>query len=294
MILKSELTSIAARIISILLLICGSAGAQPSPERSISNKELLAEKRGKVVDADTGQGIADAFVVIKWITDSTGYPGLVSGGQWCDLQAVTTTEEDGSFFFVPIRRGQIDLSDRKTYRALTPWGLLSSTHDMSYRMYVYKAGYVRPGDESKISSAKLGGGVELEEYPPDAVLRGYWADLQSIPLRKQRLDGEGTWLYRSLMQRETRCRDRMAEARDAPLWRNLNDELRSGIVELPCDVSPKKKVYTSSVYALLGLIADPNFNKQLNLEIGGDVRNVRAPIEANLLCQATKVGGAAW
>jgi len=63
--------------------------------KAIEYRGMLAEKRGRVVDADTGQGLAGVTITTIW-TSGTYDTGWASSSAGCDLQRVVATDGNGA------------------------------------------------------------------------------------------------------------------------------------------------------------------------------------------------------
>ncbi len=259
--------------------------AAPPTPRDVSNGELFAEKRGTVIDTQSGQGISDATVIIDWLTQSTGVNGVVSGSQWCDLQDMTATDEHGRFSIPAVDKSKLDMSNVGTFQNFLPWGTSSTVHKMTYRIYVYKPGYVRVGDEEKIYAAKFGAGFEWESVP-DVVSQSNPVVIAPIRLGRSHLDAESRWVYPARLDSATHCSGRMSESKDAPRFHEFQEILAAGIASLPCQMPANAKIAPGSSYALRSMIHDSRFEKQLIAAVGG-VAETNVTMQAGVLCRAT-------
>ena len=107
---------------------------------SCAAHELRTEKNGRIVDADTGVGIADAKVVALWTQHSSGVPEMVSAESWCNLQKIVTTDADGNYT-IPDVSHELDAAE-------THFGTLSLNKLRSeWLLVVFKPGYVRVGED---------------------------------------------------------------------------------------------------------------------------------------------------
>lgn len=272
--------------VALLLVSTQRFAAESWHERDVSHKELFSAKDGRVIDVASGQGVPDVFVVIKWMTDSTGIPGVAPGGSWCDLEDVTKTDDDGRFSFVGVH-GKLDISDEGTRYGLTIWGIESSTHTKSYRVFAYKPGYIRDGDEANIYSAKYGSSTILDAVP-DATIKSGSVVIDPIRLKRVNLDPESRWVYAFQIDHTSRCSDRMANFRDAPGLTELRQQIKTGLASLPCEIRGSVIIQPGSGGAFRAMISDRQFEKQFLAELGGDVRQERLPIRAEQLCRATE------
>ncbi len=136
----------ATSSIALTLCACVPGTIQADASRHVSNRELKMEKTGRVVDAATGAGIPGVKVIVNWQTHSSGVPGYSStGGTWCDLQKIVTTDVNGNYTIPDVSK-ELDISDSGTRVGHTPFGFASATHDKDYLLAAFKPGYVRVGD----------------------------------------------------------------------------------------------------------------------------------------------------
>lgn len=97
-------------------------------------REVLAEKRGRVVDSKTGHGISDVAVIVNYQESSSSPAGHSIG---CIHQKIVRTDAEG-FYVVPGAANDIDVADDMLHRILPGF----STGFWASRQY-YKEGYVR-------------------------------------------------------------------------------------------------------------------------------------------------------
>ncbi len=109
---------------------------------SCAAHELRTEKNGRIVDADTGMGIADAKVIARWGQYSSGVPEMVSAGSWCNLQKIVTTDADGRFIIPDVSH---ELDAAEMHFGPLSWNKLRS----EWFLVVFKPGYVHMGVDAE-------------------------------------------------------------------------------------------------------------------------------------------------
>ena len=109
---------------------------------SCAAHELRTEKNGRIVDADTGMGIADAKVIARWGQHSSGVPEMVSAESWCNLQKIVTTDADGRFIIPDVSH---ELDAAEMHFGPLSWNKLRS----EWFLVVFKPGYVRMGVDAE-------------------------------------------------------------------------------------------------------------------------------------------------
>lgn len=223
----------------LFLLVAQTAIAAKGDPRHVSNKELRAEKHGRVVDADTGAGIPGVMLIANWRTDSTGN-GWVSGGTWCDLQKIVTTDADGNFSIPDVSR-ELDLSDRGTKSGLTNLGWLSTTHEKDWVLSTFKLGYVRVSDMDAPAPAGTGrfGGMFWRSPPDVRVFSRGKVEVKPIALRKLQLQPPDLWFYYSAIQTHLGCRDRMSNSIHQPEVSDIFVAMRDNVRPMPCKMPPE-------------------------------------------------------
>jgi len=230
--------------------------ADANKPRHIGNKELTMQKSGRVVDADTGLGIAGAKVIVDWNTLSTGIPGYSStGGTWCDLQRIVTTDENGDYTIPDVSK-DLDLSDRGTHFGKTPFGLASQTHDKEYAIAVFKPGYVPVGDLETVKDAmeqarkRLISGLTLVKVPDVSFSAGKVV-IKQVALRKVDLAWPDLWAYYRMVP--LGCEDRMAHSIEQPESAEILRTIRGIIGPMPCAMEPSTHIDAQSFGIFVGL-----------------------------------------
>ena len=258
-----------------LACIANSALAEPSG--------LTAEKHGRVVDATTGSGIANAHVIVNWVTDSSGVSGILPAGRWCDLQNVVITDASGNFI-IPAVSDPASPSNTEIRRQ-TPIGELSSTSKRSYRVYVFKQGFVRREDVEKIAKSRSGVLFEWEGAPAEHV-SGDQVDLGTLELSPTVLDPESTWVYDASIRRESTCRDRLGKSIQAPAWANLMKEMALSVAPLPCQLPADDLIDPASLKLYRTLVNDAGFRQRMLPLLEGAGRRSNEPVAARTVCSA--------
>ncbi|MGH8041714.1 MAG: carboxypeptidase-like regulatory domain-containing protein [Rudaea sp.] len=226
----------------LMLCACVAAPVQPGSGRHVSNRELTMEKTGRVVDADTGAGIPGVQVIVNWQTQSSGIPGYSStGGTWCDLQKIVTTDANGTYTIPDVSK-ELDLSDRGTRIGKTPYGLASATHDKNYTLAVFKRGYIGVEDLPKVkefedlANRNLIGGPSLDTIP-DVNFHGGKTEIKTITMRKVNLNWSDLWAYYSIIP--LGCSSRDAHAIEAPEAAAITNANRTTVKHMPCSMPPE-------------------------------------------------------
>lgn len=234
-------------IVGGFLAVCcaTSASAYTEPHKA-SDRELRAEKYGRIVDADTGAGVSDVKVIVNWKTSSTGIPGYSStGGIWCDLQKIVTTNVDGNYTIPDVSK-ELDTSDRGTRFGKTAFGFASATHDKTYALTVFKVGYVGVSDWNVVQELDAGVRKNLFDWPgtPDVSLRQGKIVIKPIAMRKIDFTPE-QWGYYTFISTSGTCSDRMANTIEKPELAEIRSEMRNVVRPMACTlpgdsiISPK-------------------------------------------------------
>ena len=265
-------------------LASSSSSMPEGNHRKISTSELLAPKKGYVVDVATGKGISDVFVIADWLTDSSGIAGSARGGQWCNLQRITKTGPDGEFEF-PGVGSDLDTSDAGTRIGVTPYGVASQTHEMTYRIYAIKPGFVRTGDDVKIKYATSGYLFDWQDVQ-NARFSGKDVQIETITMEKTELDPEATWVYEARLLLAADCSDRTASVRNDPEWSSLTSTLASAGRPLACKEEKDVPIKEPSWKLLLRLLQDSKIVPILNKALDEDLKFYQGAIRASQLCAA--------
>jgi hypothetical protein len=205
--------------------------------RTVSNNELLSGKKGRIVDTETGSGIADVIVIMKWITDSSGSPGRISGGEWCNLEKKTQTDANGEFEFPDVGR-ELDVSDRGVHRNYSLLNPMISTHDASYLLTAFKPGFVREGDEERFAAARFDSwNFKWMFLPPDvASQKTNPMILANIVMRRHDVDPLDLIAYDAAIEVSARCLDRLGKDISDPPRADVKKILSSVVRPLMCQV----------------------------------------------------------
>jgi hypothetical protein len=273
------------------------ACADPVGIRHVTNQELTAEKKGRIVDADTQAGISGVKVIVNWRTSSTGMPsGWGNGGStWCDLQKIVVTDADGNYT-IPNVSNELDISDRGTHSKVTPAGVLSVKHDADYALAVFKPGYVRDGDMDIVERGRNYARnnefseLSLQRTPPSEIHAGKLV-LKPIVMRKLDLSWSDLWAYYSWIPLE--CVDRMSKHIQSPESNVIRNSMRDAVREMPCSM-PAHTVITpedlSAFNSLAHGAADVKFLERVKVSEGIKATTTFDPTEkvsttAGTLCR---------
>ncbi len=258
--------------------------AQTGP-RHISNSELRAEKHGRIVDAYTGAGVPDVKVIANWRTSSTGLSGYYSGGTWCDLQKIATTDADGNYT-IPDVSGELDISDRGTHGGLTPSGPLSVKHDADWLLITFKPGYVRVGDREKLSASLVAIDVFAWNRVPDVSIAGGKIEVKPIVMEKVDLSPADAWVYDSKILSAARCHDRTAHEIDAPQFEEMAQQINGIVRPLPCQLPADTPIVPVVRNLFTSIVNDPPFVDRLIAILGNPFVWDDKEIPAGVLCRA--------
>jgi hypothetical protein len=205
--------------------------------RTVSNNELLSGKKGRIIDAETRNGIADVTVIMEWITDSSGSPGLISGGEWCNLEKKTQTDANGEFEFPHVGR-ELDVSDRGVHRNYSLLNPMIFTHDANYLLIAFKPGFVREGDEERFAAARFDSwNFKWMLLPPDvASQKTDPVILANIVMRRRDIDPLDLISYDAAIEGSARCLDRLGKDISDPPRADVKKILGSVVSPLMCQV----------------------------------------------------------
>lgn len=277
-----------ARIFLTFVIFFGALIASAETvKRHVSSAELRAEKHGRVVDADTGAGIPGVKMIANWRTRSDGVPGVVSGGIWCDLQTIVTTDAQGDYT-IPDVSSQLDLSDRGTAHHVTGGGLVNVTHDADWLLIAFKPGYVRAGDKDKLRAASFGelGGFGWESAPDTSVLRQGKVEINPIAMHKEDLAPPSLWVYDSKILAGARCRDRMAHDIDQPEMAGIAKTMDAIVRPLPCTMSADAALTPIVRKLFTSLVNDKRVLDRLTAALGNPWVWDDKDVPAGVLCRA--------
>lgn len=301
--------AVRAPVVAILLSIAvggllavacaASASVSPGP-RKTSNRELRAEKFGRVVDADTGRGIPDVKIIVNWRTSSTGIPGYSStGGTWCDLQKIVATDADGNYMIPDVSK-ELDISDRGTRIGPTAFGVASVTHDADYVLTLFKTGYLRVSDVQILQDLKTGARKNLFDWPsvPDVDFQPGKVVIKPIAMRKMDLTPPEQWSYYSLVSTSGMCSDRMANTIERPEFSEIRATMRGIVRPMVCAMPADSVVSPEAFNAFRYLSNTPStelkfYNRvkvlqELPLSTRGYDPTERISTTAGILCRAVK------
>lgn len=245
--MRSPLRRAAALLVGCALFLAtfDHATCAEAADRHVSNRELTMEKSGRVIDADTGAGIAGANVIVNWRTHSTGVAGYPStGGTWCDLQRIVATDEAGNYT-VPDDSKELDLSDRGTRVGVTVYGVATQTHDKDYVLTVFKPGYEPAfGSTAADPGRQRTSAVAARPIPtvPAVSFAGGKVRIKTIALTKASSDPVARWNHYSEIGIAGRCSDRMAHAIEQPEFGEMLEAVRTEVRPMPCAMAPETAI----------------------------------------------------
>ncbi|PZQ19422.1 MAG: hypothetical protein DI564_01555 [Rhodanobacter denitrificans] len=195
--------------------------------------EVLAEKHGRVVDAQTGEGLADVTVAVNYhfvyFTPFRSFSG-------CEHQKLVHTDAEG-YYRVPDASADIDVTENLLKRMLPGY-----RYNYGFIPLFYKEGYGRPDDLRRYVKALKAG-----EEPPGVIRRnnlernGLTFTIPDVAL--ERLDPGADPLMAELyivnanyLARDFGC---FILAEDqSPEAKKVKEELKASVRNLICDLPP--------------------------------------------------------
>ena len=294
---------------------CAAVGSQ-----GISDHELRAEKRGRVVDADTGAGISGAKVIALWRESNSGSPHIASASNWCALQKVTTTADDGSYAFPDVTH-ELDLSERGTSSSDVPaLGTITVTHDTTLLLLVFKPGYVRvapdiertnrspydpteSADDLKVLSHMMTGSSEGCYPPPSQVClttfvwqhgepalshaSGGAVGVKSITMRKVELSPPEVWIYYNTILSTSQCHAARNGDLNQPEIAEMEHSTSTLVRPMPCMMQPAATITAAAATSYAGLVGGKEIFT--SIEKFGETTWPWKDTTAEVLCKASRV-----
>ena len=154
-----------ARVVAALIGIAAVILVAEPLVKVVEFRDLLLEKRGRIMDAATGRGLPDVSVMINWTSGGYGVAGSFGG---CDLQRVAITDADGDYT-IPNVYGAVKFQRIWWKKLLAPLlGMSSPGIGYHWSLVAFKPGYVRVGDEGRIHNAAAA------DHQPDRSFPFYW------------------------------------------------------------------------------------------------------------------------
>lgn len=204
--------------------------------------EVLAEKHGRVVDAQTGEGLADVTVAVNFyfvhFTPFRSFSG-------CAHQKLVHTDAEG-YYHVPDASNDVDVTKNLLRRMLPGYRYV-----YSFMPLFYKEGYGRPDDLQRYRKALKAG-----EEPPGVIRRinlernGFTFTIPPVGL--ERLTSSSDPLMAELyivnanhLARDFGCfiskDDQYSEAK------KVKEELKASVRKLICELPPDKELSVTVV-----------------------------------------------
>jgi hypothetical protein len=245
--------------------------------RHVTNRELLNEKRGRVVDAATGAGIPDATVIAMWDVSSQSIGGSSSG---CVLQRITMTGANGDFL-IPNVAPDLDLSERGTKGVLEPF--TARVVDYSWRLVVFRPGYVREGDLHSFDypdPARVA--FAWESTPPSVSSALATVQITDIRMQRTEVNFRDTVLYYASIRHATSCPRTGTEQSAIHSIRAAFSQL---VEHLPCSLPSDTPVDAIVAMEFSVLLSDDKFTERMKDE--GQEKWPWTNTTAGALCRAT-------
>lgn len=262
--------SIAALVATLAFLDADWGG------RHVPNRELLNEKRGRVIDAATGAGIPDATVIAMWEVSSQSIGGS-SGG--CVLQRITMTGAKGDFL-IPSVAHDLDLSDRGTKGVLEPF--TARVVDYSWRLVVFRPGYVREDD---LRSFKYPDPARVafawESAPPSVSSTLATVQIKDIRMQRTETTFQDTVLYYASIRHATSCSNTGVEQ---PAIHSIRAAISQLVKTLPCSLPADTPVAAIVAMEFSGLLDDDKFTERM--KAGGQEKWPWTNTTSGALCRA--------
>lgn len=243
-------------MIAVAIILTAFAAHNVAFGRHASNEELLSEKHGRVIDAQTGGGIAGVQVFGVW---DVAWQNFHSGGFGCKLQKAVTTDPNGNYILPNVAK-ELDLSRRKNS---SWWSVIVhndySSADYGWRVVVYKRGYLRKGDAEQFN---LRPQLRTEGFSvgfpweggmnQDATFANGTVLVDPIELVEDTLDPIQRIAYFDRLRSALNCRVDPDSPAVAEVKRSVAREAR----ELPCAMPPEQLIDGETALELADMVWD--------------------------------------
>jgi len=245
--------SIAALVATLVFMNADWGG------RHVTNRELLNEKHGRVIDAATGAGIPDAKVIAMWDV-STQSIGGSSGG--CVLQRITITGAKGDFLISSVAR-DLDVSERGTKGVLEPF--TARVADYSWRLVVFSPGYVREDDLHSFDYPDPARVAFAWESTPPSVSSGMGTvQIKDIRMRRVETNFQDTVLYYASIRQATSCPT--AAGIEQSAIHGIRAVISQLVEPLPCGLPSETPVNAIVAMKFSALLSDDKFAERMKRE----------------------------
>ncbi len=197
-------------------------------------REVLAEKRGRVVDALTGKGLADVAVAVNYrfvyFTPFRSFSG-------CAHQKLVHTDADG-YYRVPDASADIDVSESLLKRMLPGY-----RYTYGFIPLFYKEGYGRPDDLQRYAKALKAG-----EEPPGVIRRsnlernGPTFTIPAVALVPMDSSADPLMAELYIVNANYLARDFgcfISEEDQSPEAKKVKEELKASVRRLICKLPPE-------------------------------------------------------
>lgn len=264
-------------VLGATALLCGTASCAFAPPHP-GKHELRAVKHGRIVDADTGAGIADANVIAVWRQHSSGVSDMVSGGSWCNLQRIVVTDSDGRYTIPDVSH---ELDAREMH-----FGPLSLNKLWSdWLLIVFKPGYVRAGDLETLPKHEKEFFLWQVKSPETYGLAFGKVDVKTIAMKKVDLDAPNLLVYDSAILSTAGCSDSHGTPLDEPELGDIAKTIIAVVRPIPCAMPPEMPISVNMLNGYTNLVHNPRFDHRIVEAVGQREWGTKGTT-AGVLCNA--------
>ena len=197
-------------------------------------EKTLSEKRGSIVDSQTGHGIPDVVVVVNYQLESIT-PFQV--GRGCIYQKIVRTDADGNYV-VPDVSGEIDVADDLLRRMLPGF-----SHAYGWVVLYHKDGYVVAKDHQQAVDV-----IERRPVPNVALHTPYTkqgdayivppVEMRAIDIRTPDVALDAYIVRTSSVARQAKCF--LEEERNSEDSKRLQSAMKTSIRHVICGLPPDR------------------------------------------------------
>lgn len=290
-----------SRLVAVLFALFVTSVLAAGDYRRVSNDELLHEKHGRVVDANTGVGIANVTVIATW--DSSASGGWSGSGGGCELAKFAKTDANGAYV-IPDISAELDVSHRHDSPKLWWPGRDNGWLDYSWRLILYAPGYLREGDAEAFERSPLSSErrpipgnshyalapvatVEFpwKFYPPRVTSVDKVVEVAPVRVIPAKMDALHEIVY---YNRILRAVNNCGVGRSPPEVAVLQEDMRRRIREVPCSLPSSTVVGADIVSEYMFILSDATTFQRL--DDAGFLNRCCPPyfkkLEAGALCSA--------
>ncbi|MBS0569413.1 MAG: carboxypeptidase regulatory-like domain-containing protein [Proteobacteria bacterium] len=243
---------LVAQVIGLLAVHGGWASPTVSSEYAtgkVGRSEMLSAKRGTVIDAATGAGIADATVIASWHISATGWE---RNGGGCVVRSIVHTDANGIYSLPDVSADQWFHPPKATVSERIH--ALAGYTSFAWYLAVFKPGYLREGDAETLARDTF-----MNPTFPDwqwtspktfATRDGY--RVATIKLTKDNLPPAQEILYLATVNRFADCHPNPLPPA-SPEYDALVKQLRQIVRPIPCSLSATTPIPAAAAEAFEGL-----------------------------------------